>query len=370
MKKVAWLTSGFAPYRVPLWNALSDIVPLSVFLLSGQEKIRQWEREDERIRIPLEVIDGKHLFFRGMDWGLNLSYGAVKKKLSAYAPDAVIIGGYESPGFWAACHWARGRQLPAVMHYGSTALSSRTTGMWFMNGMKSRFIRQIDAYYTYGKYTADFLVRLGADASRIVVGQNLSDTSLTPDCTRTPGLPAPAVLYVGQLIPRKGVLEMVHALSALRDMPWHCTVVGTGPLRERMESLISAAGIQERFTFTGGRNAKETGAIYRQNDILVMPSLREVWGLVTNEALLSGLFVVGSNRAASCLELLRDGENGFVVQPTVEGLREGLRHALAMELPNRMAIRQSAAHITPEGEAAKIWQALQLAEHYRRSAAR
>jgi len=362
MRRVAWLTSGFSPYRVPLWNALSDIIPTKIFLLSEQEKIRQWKRDDSTLRVGLERIPGKQIYIRRLDWSLNVSYFSVQKKLSIYDPDALVIDGYESPGYWAGLHWARERKITSVMHSGSTNLSSVMMGVNLFDFVKTQFVKRFDAYYTYGKYAAEYLVGHGARESHIVIGQNLSDTSLTATCDRISGKPIPSLLYVGQLIPRKGVLEMIQALDDLKDVPWHCTIVGSGPLQSQIESKIKSYGMEARVILAGSHGAVETALLYRQHDILVMPSLREVWGLVTNEALLSGLFVVGSNQAASCLELIQDGVNGILVDPTPAGIREGMRRALSTPLPERARVRETATHITPEGEAGKLWRALQLAE--------
>ena len=362
MKKVAWITSGFSPYRVPLWNALSEIIPTQVFLLSEQEKIRQWKREDSALRVTVETIPSKQIYVRPLDWSLNLSYYSVHRRLSAYAPDAVVIGGYESPGYWAGLHWARRHNVISVMHSGSTNLSSVTVETGLFKSIKTHFIKQFDAYYTYGKYAAEYLMSHGARESHIVIGQNLSDTSLTRSCDRISDKPSPNLLYVGQLIPRKGALEMIDALSDLKDMPWQCTIVGSGPLQSEISSRIKLHGLEARVTLAGSRSPSDTALLYRQHDILVMPSLREVWGLVTNEALLSGLYIIGSNKAASCLELIQDGVNGVLVDPSPDGIRNGLRRTLSAPLPKRSQIRETAMHITPEGEASKLWRALQLAE--------
>jgi len=366
MRRVAWLTSGFSPYRVPLWNALCDIVPTKVFLLSEQEKIRQWKRDDSALRVGLESIPGKQIYIGRLDWSLNVSYFSVHRRLSAYDPDALVIDGYESPGYWAGLRWARRHSITSVMHSGTTNLSSVMGGVSLFDFVKTQFVKRFDAYYTYGKYAAEYLVGHGANESRIVIGQNLSDTTMTATCDRLSGRPNPSLLYVGQLIPRKGVLEMLQALSGLKDISWDCTIVGSGPLQPQIDSEIKSHGLEARVTLAGSRDAVETALLYRQHDILVMPSLREVWGLVTNEALLSGLFVVGSNHAASCMELIQEGINGVLVDPTPAGIREGLRCALTMPLPKRTQIRQTAMHISAEGEAGKLWRALQLAEQVHR----
>lgn len=55
--------------------------------------------------------------------------------------------------------------------------------------------------------------------------------------------------------------------------------------------------------------------MYNIGDILILPSYHEPWGLVVNEAMAAGLPVIVSNECGSSLDLVRDGENGYVLSP-------------------------------------------------------
>jgi glycosyltransferase involved in cell wall biosynthesis len=75
----------------------------------------------------------------------------------------------------------------------------------------------------------------------------------------------------------------------------------------------------------GKLEGSELDAVYMQSDILVLPAEREVWGLVVNEALAHGLFVVATDQVGSARDLL-DPSSGMIV-PT--GDRQALAAAMA-----------------------------------------
>ena len=65
--------------------------------------------------------------------------------------------------------------------------------------------------------------------------------------------------------------------------------------------------------FHGFKPKEEIKTYFQAADIFVLPTRGDVWGLVVNEALSFGLPVVTTNRCVAGLELIRDGENGYLV---------------------------------------------------------
>jgi glycosyltransferase involved in cell wall biosynthesis len=68
--------------------------------------------------------------------------------------------------------------------------------------------------------------------------------------------------------------------------------------------------------FEGLKQVDELPACYAAADCFVLPSLSEPWGLVVNEAMASGLPVLISRRCGCARDLVREGENGFLFDPT------------------------------------------------------
>jgi glycosyltransferase involved in cell wall biosynthesis len=68
-----------------------------------------------------------------------------------------------------------------------------------------------------------------------------------------------------------------------------------------------------RLHLTGDLPADRTAEVYAAADVFALLSTRETWGVVVNEAAASGLPLVLSDRVGAAYDLLRDGENGFLV---------------------------------------------------------
>jgi len=87
------------------------------------------------------------------------------------------------------------------------------------------------------------------------------------------------------------------------------TVVGAGELEA---DLRQAAARVPGVAYIGRHEGAELAAVYAESDVLVLPALREVWGLVVNEALSHGLYVVASDQVGSAHDLL-NAETGVLV---------------------------------------------------------
>ena len=108
--------------------------------------------------------------------------------------------------------------------------------------------------------------------------------------------------FVGALTPQKGVLDLAKAVLDLRG-EWRLVLVGDGPQRGAVKETLAAAGIAHRLELKGLVDREDVAPLMRGFDVLVLPSrtmppLREQFGLVLAEAMLSGIAVVGSDSGA------------------------------------------------------------------------
>jgi len=120
-------------------------------------------------------------------------------------------------------------------------------------------------------------------------------------------------LYVGRLSPEKNLhfLLRVFALSGMDK--FHLTLVGNGPERE---SLLALAG--ENVTIAGHVPNEKILEVYASNDVFILPSLSEPWGLVVEEALYYGLPVLASSKVGSVEDLVLSNGAGLAFDPLSE----------------------------------------------------
>ena len=130
------------------------------------------------------------------------------------------------------------------------------------------------------------------------------------------------ILCVGRLVQAKGFALAALALDKLPGAD--LVLVGEGPERRRIE-----APCRERCHFLGSLDPERVASAYRACDVLVLPSTREGWPNVINEALASGLPVVTS-AVGGIPEILTDPEVGALVpQGELDPLAQALHRFLA-----------------------------------------
>lgn len=143
--------------------------------------------------------------------------------------------------------------------------------------------------------------------------------------------PTPQVrfFYLGQFHKRKGVDIAIRALGACRDLPgWRFTLCGAGPERESLESLAKDVGIADRCTWHPAHPHDEAMGLLAENDVALVPSRFDGWGVVTNEAIAAGLGAIVSDRCGS-RDLIHASGAGIVVKGgSVEDLCGGLRRCI------------------------------------------
>jgi glycosyltransferase involved in cell wall biosynthesis len=88
------------------------------------------------------------------------------------------------------------------------------------------------------------------------------------------------IAYTGRLIDGKGLRELVQSLAALKDLPFHCYLVGDGPERTALQQLRAALGLKSYITFVGDVSWTQSIEWLKMCDIAVNPSYTE--GLPTS----------------------------------------------------------------------------------------
>ncbi len=163
------------------------------------------------------------------------------------------------------------------------------------------------------------------------------------------------IIFVGQLVRRKGVDVL---LDALRPLFAECaglrlTLVGDGDQRPALEAQAAAEGFKDRLTFAGMMAAEQVQSRMATADLLVLPSRWDGWGMVVNEALAVGVPVMVSN-ACGASDLIRHGVNGYIFgSEDARALRDCLRRFCNQSSKERMAMRR-AALTTGESVAADV----------------
>ncbi|MEO6080247.1 MAG: glycosyltransferase [Steroidobacteraceae bacterium] len=187
---------------------------------------------------------------------------------------------------------------------------------------KRFFFFWCNGFIGYGQRSKEYLVSLGANAADVIIpcaaaalpheydaavvlshyGQHLSGDSAIP-----------RFLFVGRLAQEKGLLDLLDAFNQVRKtMPTACLdLVGEGPMRTALANRISELGLADSVVLHGTLNLRDIVPMYYQSLALVLPSLREPWGLVANESLSFGCPIVVSSHCGCAPELVAEGATGY-----------------------------------------------------------
>jgi glycosyltransferase involved in cell wall biosynthesis len=134
-----------------------------------------------------------------------------------------------------------------------------------------------------------------------------------------PGTSGDYLLSVARVEGNKRVALVVGALAHL-PANLRLIVVGVGSHRTIVEQLAAELGVLDRVTFAGSVSDDELVQLYREALALVYVPFDEDYGLATLEAFLAAKPVVTARDSGGTLEFVRDGINGFVVEPTPEAI--------------------------------------------------
>jgi len=283
-------------------------------------------RDDSRAGLPIFSL------FPEADWDqtgqLTLAQ-AVWKKLNELKPSAVLVPGWYTAPALAAALWTKVNRKRSILMSESTEFDHRR--VWWKETLKHLLIKMLFDYSVAGgKPHVRYLEQLGFPPERIARFYDVVDNHFYReetlrarqdlDLKRKTGLPESYFLYVGRLAQEKNIAACLRAFAKYRKQggTWWFVFVGVGAERQMLEQLAKDLDIQQCVVFAGLKNSKETAEYYAFAGCFVLPSTREPWGLVVNEAMASALPVVVSNRCGCAEDLVLPGQNGYIFDPSNE----------------------------------------------------
>ena len=326
-RKTVILTEIIAPYRIPVFNALARRAGLDlhvIFLSETDPSLRQWRVYKDEIRFSYEVLPSWRFSIGHSDFVLNARLSASLKRFS---PQAIICGGYNYVASWQALMWARRRGARFALWSESNAQDARALRKP-VEFLKTRFLKRCDGFVVPGKSAFEYLSSLGAPAERIFIAPNAVDNTYfaaqaentrahATECREKLNLPSRFILFVGRLVPEKGVFDLLEAYAKLEsNLRSEVGLVFAGDGVSREELAQRAKRISPgTICFPGFAQREDLAGLYGLAETLVLPTHSDPWGLVVNEAMACGLPIIVSSVAGCSADLVEDGWNGYVVPP-------------------------------------------------------
>lgn len=245
---------------------------------------------------------------------------AVERAFEELDPRAVAINGWSVPEALAALRWCRGHRRRKIL----MSESHQASSSWLKQLVKRWRVSRFDAALVGGRWHRAYLESLGFAPARIEIGYDAVDNAHFARPGTEGSLPEvwqrPYFFANTRFLERKGIDALLHAFARYRKVntgpeAWHLVISGSGALESAWKTLAAELGIADWVRWPGFLQYDVLPAAYQRAGAFVHPARAEAWGLVVNEAAAAGLPLIVGQRVGAACELVRAGENGFLIDP-------------------------------------------------------
>ena len=327
-RKLAVIWVNFGPYHVARIRALTKYFDVAAIQLAGFQRLYGWVAEMQDLEASV------HTLYDGAWEDQSQRSVAVRlwRKLNELRPQTLLVPGYSTVPALAAALWGRLHGSRTLLMVDSNADDHRRR--WWVELGKRFLVKSLFEGATVGGTRSQkYMELLGLSGVDVVTGYDVVDNdffSHRVEQARSSGRPAaladPYFLYVGRMAPEKNLDALLEVFAEYRKIggAWSLVLVGDGPLGVELREKSARLGCTHTVRFAGLKSAAELALYYAHAGCLVLPSTREPWGLVVNEAMAAGLPVIVSSRCGCADDLVEEGANGFLVNPEDTNAMAGL----------------------------------------------
>ena len=326
------------PYRAPLLDRVAALPEIDLDVVYAADTVarRTWKVEPRHRAVFLRGlrVPGAQ---RILHHDYPITPGVVGALMDAH-PDVVVVSGWSTFAAQAAIAWCGMRDVPYVLVVESHDEGPRAGWRRTVKGtVVPTVVQRASGILVTGTLARTSMVKRGAAADRVHLFANTVDvddfasradklSERRSELRRGVGAADDdvVVLSVCRLAREKGLDLLVRAVAEADDPRLVLLLAGEGPERLRLSGLAASLGV--RLVLTGDVEWERIVELYVAADVFALLSGREPWGVVVNEAAACGLPLLLSDRVGAAHDLLRNGENGFLVPAgDVESAARALR---------------------------------------------
>lgn len=286
-------------YKVNLYNELSK--KLNIFVIFIASNTYEKRADDfvsiENAEFKYEVLS--NCDFQNRDIVQNIK--KLRTILKAVEHERLLVSGWDLKEFWYLVFFYPKSKNSLALE--STVLESSTVGI--KGVIKKLFLSRISTVFASGALHVELLNALGYK-SEIKVTKGVGIINKT-EFAKKEKIYQKRFLYIGRLSKVKNLKTLIELFNSLEEH--FLTIIGDG---EEKESLVKMA--KSNIIFKEPIENKKLKDEFLNNDIFILPSMKEPWGLVIEEALYFGLPVIVSQNCGS-VELVKNGVNGYIFDP-------------------------------------------------------
>jgi glycosyltransferase involved in cell wall biosynthesis len=284
-------------YKINLYNKLSKNKKIFVIFIATNTNEK---RANDFIDIDKAEFDYTVLY-KGYYESRDIRTNIIKLKalLKQNNYKRILVSGWNSKEYWY-CIFAN-KKTKNCLALESTIYESNTKGI--KGFMKKIFLSRISIVFASGTLHKCLLEQLNYKGEvKITKGVGIINK---PNYNLIKKHYKKRFIFIGRLSEVKNINMLVDLFNHLEE--YMLTIIGSGPLEKELKDKAKS-----NIVFKGQIANEKLDAYFENNDILILPSISETWGLVVEEAIYFGMpVIVSSNCGVS--ELVKDGVNGYLI---------------------------------------------------------
>jgi glycosyltransferase involved in cell wall biosynthesis len=215
----------------------------------------------------------------------------------------------------------------SIVHHLRSSEACPAWQNWIYSQVESRYLETLDGFIFNSQTTRQAVASLSPQTrqrARPSLVATPSGDRFNPQIDaqaisqRSLGAGPLQILFLGNLIPRKGLHTLLEALTQLSTSDWRLSVVGSpsndAAYARRARQLSERAGLSARVTFHGALSDDALAQLLRSSHLLAVPSSYEGFGIVYLEGMGFGLPAIATSSGAAG-EIITHGQDGFLIAP-------------------------------------------------------
>jgi len=288
-------------YKINLYNVLAQSINIFVVFIGESSNLRAKDFTQQQKNFDFIVLN--HCAFEARN--KPNSCLRVAKLLRTLRFKKLILGGWDLPEYWVLSFLFPKKNNCLALE--SSIFESQDYGA--RKHIKSLFLKRISTVFYSGVPHLKLIKKIGFQGLALkTLGVGITNySSKQHEVKHFSG----KFIYVGRLAPEKNLLLL---LNAFKELPnFSLTLVGEGPLKSELMRRKS-----DNVTIVGHVPHTKLVHYYQKNDIFILPSLKEPWGLVVEEALYYHLPIIASEYVGASIDLVQEQDTGVLFDPHSE----------------------------------------------------
>lgn len=320
--RIIILTTWLAPYRIDLYNEVAKQANVTVMYVdtTTSERNKNWGAQMSDRCAYIQMTRGIRLPVLGQ------TFPEFIEEMSHNADyyDIVYVDGYASLGLIQAINYLSRHRIPYFVNIDGALIRDKESVL--VRRFKRWIMLRNCSYLCGSKITNNYLKRYGVKDNQIYnhpftslyrkdIIDRAIDNHIKLDYREELGLTEKYIIIsVGRFSYKKGYGKGYDAIiraAARMSSEYGFYIIGDEPTDEfvKMKAEYGASNVH----FVDFKQKDELKKYYQASDVFVLMTIYDVWGLVVNEAMSNGLPVITTDMCVAGLELIRNGENGYVI---------------------------------------------------------